>query len=903
MGATDFKYTTADSALAIGGTEKAVFLAPVLTAIRASGFGSAFGVATLLIGSCSVLPNETDTLRVKRVEEAILPMARIALEAEQAETAKRLYLRLLDVDPGSVMARMGLGDIAVARRDSREAARWYAAAVALSPRGEERHAALLAHGRAALAGGELDAARKSFARLTSAREDAPSESVAWGLNGLGLVALLEGDIRAAIRLMERAVLLVPEEPMLSDNLSRALDLSAGMAPEAAVADPMRDMVAAPDPATPLVGRNPARSAEAPPVEEDFVEYRNREEPIRAREIEEEQTRVDPTREPRRRRPGAEVSGTDVGPTDRSELRPYAIKVGGEYYVRIGAYDMPSEARAVASELGGVTAELVDVVEFGMGDGRNAVRLYRVLVGPIASSARLIELLAALDDLGYGSPRVPPSVAHESERATVPDPAPSKGRRAAGPELVEVSLETVGGDAAADRTSARTAVATPEPEAASADATSGVDAAASGIESEGAFADAPDVAADAASEESGPSPSVVGPGGIALENESAPASRPDDRLPDAPSAERAPSDAPDAAPDTAVEESGASSGAGGIASPDAAPESGTVAASRADDELPDAPSAESGGRAPSPLDADSEAGARVVDSSPAAPVLDGIEDPADAPQFLQVGAYTVRSTAEALAAEVGGVARAPVRVVEAELPNGETMYRVQVGPIGSREAMAQLGDKLISGGYGTVRVLSGPAAADGAEDVSPAAPPTLSRPQHRVRAFMVREGAGRFLQMGAYAVRSTADTLASQLRLATSERVFVDAAPNDDGVPFYRVRIGPVASDASLAALLAALRSGYGAGWHLPSVETDARKTAFVVHEDSGRFLQMGAYAARSTANALVSELRGQVEGEVRITQASRGGGPVYRIRIGPIASDASLSALIEAVESLGYIVD
>ena len=139
-----------------------MFLAPVLTVIRASGFGLAFGVATLLIGSCSVLPNESDSLRIKRVEEAVLPMARIALEAEQTETARRLYLRLLDVDPDSVTARMGLGDIAVARRDSAGATRWYALAAAHARRPEERHPALLAHGRAALSGGEPHGGAEQF---------------------------------------------------------------------------------------------------------------------------------------------------------------------------------------------------------------------------------------------------------------------------------------------------------------------------------------------------------------------------------------------------------------------------------------------------------------------------------------------------------------------------------------------------------------------------------------------------------------------------------------------------------------------------------------------------------------------------------------------------------------------
>ena len=125
-----------------------------------------------------------------------------------------------------------------------------------------------------------------------------------------------------------------------------------------------------------------------------------------------------------------------------------------------------------------------------------------------------------------------------------------------------------------------------------------------------------------------------------------------------------------------------------------------------------------------------------------------------------------------------------------------------------------------------------------------------------------------------------------------------------GNPLYRVRIGPIASDATLAALLGALRSSYGSGWVLPSMGTERRSTAFIVHEDSERFLQMGAYAARSTANALVSELRGQVDGDVRITEVLRGGGePIYRVRIGPIVSDEALWALVEAVESLGYVVD
>ena len=160
------------------------------------------------------------------MEKAVLPMAEVALETGQLETAKRLYQRLLDMDPNSVGARMGLGDIAFRRGDSTEAARWHLAAVAHAEQPEQRHAALLAHGRAALDAGQLEAARNSFAQLADPREQAPSASVAWGLNGVGLTLLLEGDLRGAIANMEQAVQRAPSESVFQENLERALAMFA-----------------------------------------------------------------------------------------------------------------------------------------------------------------------------------------------------------------------------------------------------------------------------------------------------------------------------------------------------------------------------------------------------------------------------------------------------------------------------------------------------------------------------------------------------------------------------------------------------------------------------------------------------------------------------------------------------
>ena len=775
-----------------------MFFAPALTVIRASGFGLAFGAATLLIGSCSVLSNEPDAVRIQRVEEAVLPMASIALDAEQTETARRLYLRLLEVDPNSVSARMGLGEIAVARRDSAEAARWYAAAISHATQAEQRHAALLAHGRATLAAGDLEAARKSFSRLTSSKENAPAATAAWGLNGLGLVALLEGDIRGATRFMEQAVLLAPEEKMLADNLSRALDMSAGIVPESARADEMDNMAMSPSPAPSPDEQPPASTddATAVAVEKDIVEVGAATNPPRrdsspARDI--------VTREERVEEDGEPVGEPQDGRIDKSDLRPYAIEVGGKYFVRIGVYAIEAAAQDFASELRGITTESVDASGFGMGDGSDAVKLYRVVIGPIESRAGLTELVETLEGMGYGAARVPPADASEVEPAADLELARSAEQTQAGPELVEVFLEPLGIEALATQTATQTVAQQ--------------------------------------------SQTIPGPG---------PGAR--------------------------------------------------------------SPVAASGGAEVAPFDEGIDPGETVADASLSPNDGNGRDD-LDAPQFLQVGAYTVRSTAEALASEVGSVARAPVRIVEAELANGEPMYRVQVGPIRSQRMMTELSDMLMSGGYGTVRVLPESAVTDsaigGVVEAPSGKPFRTDSPKRRVKAFIVHEDAGRFLQMGAYAVRSTADTLAAQLRLITSEPVMVAEALADDGGPLHRVRIGPIAFDAAMATLLDALRSSYGTGWELPSTaETDAARTAFLVHENTERYLQMGAYAVRSAADELAAELRSKIEAEVRFTEEVRitevspnGGNPIYRVRIGPIASDDSLLKLVEAVGSLGFVVD
>ena len=123
---------------------------------------AALFLLAFLVQACTLVPPESEHIRARQMEDAVLPMAATALETGQLETARRLYRRLLDVDPESVPARMGLGDVALRERETEAAARWYLSALTRAGQPAERHAALLAHGRAALAAGRLEAARESF---------------------------------------------------------------------------------------------------------------------------------------------------------------------------------------------------------------------------------------------------------------------------------------------------------------------------------------------------------------------------------------------------------------------------------------------------------------------------------------------------------------------------------------------------------------------------------------------------------------------------------------------------------------------------------------------------------------------------------------------------------------------
>lgn len=211
---------------------------------------------------CTTLQPETD-MRARRIEQAVVPMARAALAAGQVETARRLYTRLLDVAPDAVEARIGLGDVAMAAGRPSRAQTWYLDAASLAEGPSDRHAALLAHGRAAITAGNLDAAQESFDRLVDPEERASPTNAAWGHNGLAVVAMLEGDPFGTVAAVERAVLLDPDEQRFRENLTRAVAVADAYRTEFGVPD------AEPEPAMlAQADEEPAESDETPVATDD-----------------------------------------------------------------------------------------------------------------------------------------------------------------------------------------------------------------------------------------------------------------------------------------------------------------------------------------------------------------------------------------------------------------------------------------------------------------------------------------------------------------------------------------------------------------------------------------------------------------------------------------------------------
>lgn len=717
----------------------------------------------MLGAACSLLPQERERPRAEQMERAVLPMARAALDAGQVETARRLYRRVLQVDANSVDARMGLGDAAAASRESAEAARWYLAALANARRPEERHAALLAHGRAALSAGQLEAARKSFARLTRPDEGAPESVIAWGYNGLGLTLLLAGDVRAAVAAMERAVLHSPDDTRFQGNLTRALAMLTEFD------DPSTDAVA-----TDAV----ARAREPMPPVEGF--------PTAAES--------EPSPPARPRRPSPEPPALP---------EPVAFHDGASTGERVSA--PPRETPAPVSVAGDPQAPASTVAEYGV----EAEPPTRTLP-ELAPAPDLAATTDAPSDLEpEPSPTVPdtPTAAGPDETSAAPPiPLPAAAADPAGtseerPVVIKEDAWTFVEPAAyasrsrAERLSERLRQLTDHPVWVSEDPVSGQ--------------------ATLSRVRIGPIPSrdALVALGATLEAEGfAPLVLP------APGPEPGP---PAGAPPLLVTADGARYvQAGAYAVQAAAAELagrlaqltrvatgvseaalpgggrvyrvriGPVEPGQALDELADALEDHGYGRVEAPSEP------RAQPQPPARQDPPPIVVREDGRRFVQTAAYASAEAAEEAAERVRVIVDQPVRLDEVRPAGGRTMYRVRIGPVPSYEELVTVADVLEVAGYGVMTV----PPPDGASPVQAAdvglRPPPL----------VLREDGERFLQAGAYAARATAEALASQLRDRVPPPVRVTETVHADGRALYRVRVGPIGPETPIGSLVEAIEA-------------------------------------------------------------------------------------------------
>ena len=784
------------------------------------------------------MPREPNRLHTNQVANSVLPFAAIALRTGQTETARRLYKRLMEIDPESFQARMGLGEVAHRERAPAEAARWFLAALAYAQTTEQRHDALLAHGRAALDAGHLESARGSFARLTDPQEGAGTEYAAFGLNGVGLTFLLSGDPKGAVTFMEQAVEWLPTDEKLRSNLARALRMLAEQVAKTTSAAqsipppnthsegsdllaPEQGGAALSAPATPQLGTTAdrieraverfeqaaARLADAaqqtthagapPPEARPSARFdipmtpktsatphtpTPATEPARFGPDRDQSAWSDPPAAPSSRderrgetpRNGADADRDDrAAPATDAGVAPapagagrlpatswpadapgFLVTNADGVFVQMGAYAARAAANDLAGRLGRATKLPVGVVKYG--------GLHRVRVGPVRSRAALQTLATQLRGAGFvgtsptATGSIRPDAATNDRTATAEPPAPrhpvtSHGARGFQVDTANGRFLQMGAYGNRDRAEAlaarlRALTGYSVRIASSATASAAVHRVRIGpVRTDADWAMLMETLIDA---------------------------------------------------DYGVE-------------------------------TPRSPAR----------------------SAPAAFVLRR-----DDGAFIQLGAYAARDTAAALADRLRSMATKPVTIIEGRGADGETIHRVHIGPFVSDARLTTTIAALRRRGYrvaapqrstpqdqaraatdaprpapaATPKPLARPrpgetrATGTTPATTASAAPPTPQRehaetavpppaaikpspPKPRVRAFVINEDAGVFIQIGDYATRPEANDLADRIRSLTKQPVKVVDA-RDARATIHRVRAGPVETDANYEAMLLAVRA-------------------------------------------------------------------------------------------------
>ena len=815
--------------------------------------------------ACSLLPEQRDQPRAEQMERAVLPMARAALNAGQVETARRLYRRLLQIDPGSVDARMGLGDAAVESREPATAAQWYLAALANARTPEARHAALLAHGRAALSAGQLEPARKSFARLTDPLAETSQSNVAWGYNGLGLTLLLAGDLRGATAAMEQAVLRAPDEPRFRGNLARALAMltelesgAPGATRDDALASLEAQLLPAPEPSV--------RAADSPPV------------PGKPPSV------ALPDTERQEQASGPDAVPTAPAPVPRAGERPPAPSPDAPDDAPDGG-DQPDATLRTALE------DVAEPPEPGHEDAPPVAQAST----PPATAARQSAAPDAVSTAATAAAERPPAPAPDApddardggdepdatlrtaleDMAELPGPEHEDSPPVAAPSTPPATAARQ--SAAPNAVSAAAATLTERPPAPAPDAPD--DARDGGDEPDATLRTALEDVAELPGPEHEDSPPVAAPStppATAARQSAAPANYSE------PAAEPRQEDPQEATPQVDVP---------GTPAPEASVASADGKAAQASEETASRSASPAASRAPSASPTESGAHDPSVATPPRVLHEDGW-------RFVQAASYASRAPAEALVARLREVSEHPVWVREAQGADGRTWSRVRVGPVPSAAELATLTAALEELGFGPLVVPE--------EDFS-------SQPSRATPPMVIEEDGARFVQAGAYAARSAAEELATRLQALTGHGTHVSASASPDHEELYRVRIGPMATHEALVALADRLEvAGYGVmditapddpnAPAAPGAPPPGSQTLpFVVREGDALFVQAGAYASRATAEEVAARLRALTDRPVEMSP-TRGPGDasLFRVRVGPIPSHEALLELRDALTRGGY---
>ena len=184
------------------------------------------------LGACADWQPTDDASRGGDLLRNNLAVAEAALAAGQPAVARRLYRTLSERFHDAPEPFLGLGHISFEARDFAAAKRFFLDA---AERAEEDARAIeaeahLGGGRAALALGQTEAARRHFREAREAGRGSPVAT--WAANGEAVAAALDGDYEAAEEKYREALRLSARHPRIAANFVRML-LTAGKLESAA----------------------------------------------------------------------------------------------------------------------------------------------------------------------------------------------------------------------------------------------------------------------------------------------------------------------------------------------------------------------------------------------------------------------------------------------------------------------------------------------------------------------------------------------------------------------------------------------------------------------------------------------------------------------------------------------